>query len=85
MGAGGDEFAIIGYGKTEKDVEVFQEKLLDYVDAYNKSKKRPYEIHASFGIYYKIPSRNMSLEMCMQNSDRKMYANKAKYKEKRGK
>ena len=81
----GDEFAIIGYGKTEKDVEVFQEKLLDYVDAYNKSKKRPYEIHASFGIYYKIPSRNMSLEMCMQNSDRKMYANKAKYKEKRGK
>lgn len=79
---GGDEFAIalVGDNASEK-IEEIKRTILEDIDKFNNSKKKPYPISVSMGSVVKIPTINYDIERYIVEADRLMYADKAKFKE----
>ena len=81
---GGDEFSVACIGKTKRQVEEFRERFTGYLDRYNRTSGKPYQLYASLGIYCEVPTKNSTIEDAMNCSDKKMYKNKLMSKRKRG-
>lgn len=81
---GGDEFEIIAKGVTEAQGLSFLQELENYLEAFNHSCEKKYEIHASCGYACRIPLPGDSMEGFIKESDAIMYENKVKNKTRRG-
>lgn len=81
---GGDEFEIIAKGVTEAQSLSFLQKLEMYLDTFNRSGQKKYDIHASCGYAYRIPKRDDTMERFIKESDAIMYENKVRNKTRRG-
>lgn len=81
---GGDEFEIIARGVTESEGLSFLQKLEQYLQEFNDSADKEYQIHASCGYACRIPLPEDSMEQFIKESDEIMYQNKQKNKLRRG-
>lgn len=81
---GGDEFEIIARGVTEAQGLSFLHEMEKYLDAFNDSGQKQYEIHASCGYACRIPLPDDTMERFIKESDAIMYENKVKNKTRRG-
>ena len=55
-----------------------------YLDDFNASNEKEYDIHASFGAIRRVPKADDTLESFIKESDEVMYMNKVANKAKRG-
>lgn len=81
---GGDEFVVVASDITEETGVQWMKNIEKYLDDYNKSGAKPYQIHASFGYTFKVPETEDSLETYIKTSDEMMYENKIANKTRRG-
>ncbi len=81
---GGDEFVILASNIAPDAAEHMLHSILGYLETFNDMGRKPYKIHASFGVICKIPNPLDSLETFMKESDELMYENKVTNKKKRG-
>lgn len=81
---GGDEFVILAKGIDEKEGKECLSKLQRYLDTFNHSGEKKYDIHASAGYVCRIPKEKESIETYTKESDGLMYQNKVINKVKRG-
>lgn len=81
---GGDEFVILAKGITTAEGELCLQKLEDFLEDFNASGEKEYEIHASTGFVCRIPTLEESIETYTKESDGAMYQNKVLNKAKRG-
>lgn len=78
---GGDEFIIVGKGTyTPEQVEEYKNGIESYLDRYNNSSGKPYEVHTSLGILCGVPGQNDTIEALFNKADALMYENKKKNK-----
>lgn len=74
---GGDEFVVAGVIDREDGyAEGFKNRVKAYLDAYNKTSGKPYEVIASIGITCKAPDGS-TVDDLIKASDDLMYADKA--------
>ena len=81
---GGDEFEIIVNNITEKQGLVCMGNVQRYLDEFNQSNEKEYDIHASFGSVCRVPKRKDTINNFIRESDEIMYSNKVVNKTKRG-
>ena len=81
---GGDEYYVIGQEDTEETVEACMKAIEAELDAFNATKQKDYEIHASYGYYYDVPEDGDILDDFVKVADRFMYHNKLENKKRRG-
>lgn len=81
---GGDEFEIIARGITESEGLSYLEKLEQFLQEFNASGAKEYDIHASCGYACRIPASDDSMEQFIKESDEIMYQNKLANKTRRG-
>ena len=83
---GGDEFIVVGKGSyTLEDIEEYKRNIESYLNRYNKSSGKPYEVHTSLGILCSVPSEHDTIETLFNKADALMYENKKKHKALRNK
>lgn len=74
---GGDEFVAACISKdTEEDV---RNRMNQFLDSFNASSDRPYEVSASIGIVSAVPNQGITLDEFIKAADEKMYEEKAKH------
>ena len=74
---GGDEFVVAGVVDREEGyADGFKNRVKAYLDAYNKTSGKPYEVVASIGITCKAPDGS-TVDDLIKTSDDLMYADKA--------
>lgn len=79
---GGDEFIVIGTARDESELEEYWERVQKRIEEYNR-KQPTAHLSMSFGYdIFKVGSKT-TLEECIQISDKKMYVEKRKKKEKK--
>lgn len=81
---GGDEFVILAKGITSQEGEECLKELETFLETYNSSADKEYDIHASSGFVCRIPTQEESIETYTKESDGAMYQNKVNNKRKRG-
>lgn len=81
---GGDEFVVVAKDIDEKQGSICMGKVERYLDSFNSTKQKEYDIHASFGAVYRVPKKRDTLQHFMKESDEVMYINKVTNKTKRG-
>ena len=81
---GGDEFVVIAKNVTEMEGRAWMVKMEKELERFNQSGKKPYDIHASYGITSRIPNKEDSMEQFIKESDEKMYRYKMVNKKSRG-
>ena len=81
---GGDEFEIIAEDIAENEGVHYLEELVAYLDAFNESGGKEYDIHASYGYACRVPSQQDTMEIFIKESDEIMYRNKVINKINRG-
>ena len=81
---GGDEYYVIGREDTEEAIEKCLKDIDAELDAFNATKKKDYEIHASSGYYFDVPGEHDILDDFVKVADRFMYHNKLENKKRRG-
>lgn len=81
---GGDEFEIIGRGMSEEEGVSYLEKLVKYLDDFNATDEKKYDIHASYGYTCRVPAEQDTMEGFIKVSDEIMYRNKMINKINRG-
>ncbi len=81
---GGDEYYVIGQEEAEETIEACLKAFDAELDAFNATKQKDYEIHASHGYYYDVPNANDTLDDFVKVADRFMYHNKLENKKRRG-
>lgn len=81
---GGDEFVVVAQNFNEKQGLVCMGKMEKYLDDFNESGEKEYDIHASFGAIRRVPKQEDTLESFIKESDEVMYMNKVANKTKRG-
>ena len=81
---GGDEFEIIAEDIAEDEGVHYLEELVAYLDAFNESGGKEYDIHASYGYACRVPSQQDTMEIFIKESDEIMYRNKVINKINRG-
>ena len=62
----------------------YLEELVAYLDAFNESGGKEYDIHASYGYACRVPSQQDTMEIFIKESDEIMYRNKVINKINRG-
>lgn len=80
---GGDEFIIYSGTLTEEQGQNMLEEIEAFLNRFNECREKPYEIHASTGYMYKIPTEDDNLETYIKHSDVMMYQNKIENKRRR--
>lgn len=73
---GGDEFYMLGIDYTEEMVSLYQERLDEYLEHYNKRDGLSYRVQASFGYELYTPEKNQTLQELLTKSDAAMYEQK---------
>lgn len=63
--------------------ELLIEKVHRYLDEFNASSGKPYQVDASIGLVSLIPDRSISLEEIIKEADERMYREKVKYHKQR--
>ncbi len=81
---GGDEYYVIGQDVDEKAVAECMNAIEKELEAFNASKKKKYEIHASSGYYVDVPSAEETMDDFIKVADSFMYHNKLENKKRRG-
>lgn len=81
---GGDEFVILAKGITPEEGDICLQELEQFLEDYNASGEKEYEIHASTGFVCRVPTDEESVETYTKESDAVMYQNKVINKVKRG-
>lgn len=81
---GGDEYYIIAPDADEASGVETLAKIDAELEAFNQTKKKAYEIHASSGYYYDVPHGDETLDDFIKVADRFMYHNKLENKKRRG-
>lgn len=81
---GGDEFEIIATNVTEKQGLVCMGNVQRFLDDFNASGEKEYQIHASFGAVCRVPKKKDTIGNFIKESDEIMYMNKIANKTKRG-
>ena len=66
---GGDEFEIIAEDIAEDEGVHYLEELVAYLDAFNESGGKEYDIHASYGYACRVPSQQDTMEIFIKESD----------------
>ncbi|MBQ8659435.1 MAG: diguanylate cyclase [Bacilli bacterium] len=77
---GGDEFVFITTEFCKEDFLNEYNKLIKYLDAYNKSGHKEYLIEVAMG--YNVINNKVNIEKAFEKADKKMYDNKRKMKNK---
>ena len=80
---GGDEFIVAGPENDNDTGELLIEKVHRYLDEFNASSGKPYQVDASIGLVSLIPDRSISLEEIIKEADERMYREKVKYHKQR--
>lgn len=74
---GGDEFAVVGFGKyTDDDIERHIELFNNYLEQYNRNSGKPYELSASIGICCRPFRAGDSVTEAAEYADKLMYESK---------
>ncbi|MCI5752497.1 MAG: diguanylate cyclase [Oscillospiraceae bacterium] len=74
---GGDEFAVVGFGNySEEDIEHHKEVFEQYLEHYNNTSGKPYELSASIGICCRPFKAGDSVTDAAEYADKLMYENK---------
>lgn len=74
---GGDEFAVVGFGQySEEDIERHKEVFERYLEHYNRTSGKPYEVSASIGICCRPFKAGDSVTEAAEYADKLMYENK---------
>lgn len=81
---GGDEFVILAKGISPEEGGRCLQEMEEFLEAYNASGEKEYDIHASTGFVCRIPTEEESIETYTKESDGAMYQNKVINKVKRG-
>lgn len=81
---GGDEFEVMAKDFNENHGLICMGKMEQYLDNFNNSGEKEYDIHASFGAVRRVPTKEDTLECFIKESDEVMYMNKIANKTKRG-
>lgn len=81
---GGDEFVVMAKGVTVDEGEGFLQRLEHYLEAFNETGGKGYDIHASAGYVCRIPTETETIETYTKESDGVMYQNKVINKVRRG-
>ena len=81
---GGDEFEVIARDFNENEGLICMGKMEKYLDNFNRSEEKEYNIYASFGVVRRVPTEEDTLERFIKESDEIMYMNKIANKTKRG-
>ena len=80
---GGDEFIVAGPENDNDTGELLIEKVHRYLDEFNASSGKPYQVDASIGLVSLKPDRSISLEEIIKEADERMYREKVKYHKQR--
>lgn len=81
---GGDEYYLIGQDMEEEEGVLCLSEMERELEKFNASKKKKYDIHASSGYYFDVPSEKDTLDDFIKVADRFMYHNKIENKKRRG-
>lgn len=81
---GGDEFEVVIKGISVGEGDAYMRRVDAYLEQFNASKEKEYEIHASYGYSCRVPQPGDSVERLTNESDQMMYANKIVNKTRRG-
>jgi len=73
---GGDEFAVLAFGSTDENPEVFITRLRDNIKTFNERGTLDYNISLSVGIVRYDPEKHSSLDELMARADQLMYEEK---------
>lgn len=75
---GGDEFIVVGIHDEEKHhPSKIMNSVNRYIDNYNRTSAKPYQIQLSMGAYSDIVRRNEDMKAMMDFADQVMYENKS--------
>lgn len=74
---GGDEFVAAYLPESSDDTEIFRQKISDYLNDFNATSNKPYEVSASIGIINAVPNQEINLDEFIKHADEKMYEEKA--------
>jgi diguanylate cyclase (GGDEF)-like protein len=78
---GGDEFIVLINEYPGSDIETLSERLQNKIDFFNAQSVKPYKLSISVGIIRNNPDKkNVALDELLSNTDKLMYAVKAKKK-----
>lgn len=80
---GGDEFVVIAEGVSEEEGLSWMHGIEDYLERFNASGQKEYDIHASYGYVWRALREDDSLETYIKESDEMMYRNKIENKRRR--
>lgn len=81
---GGDEFVVAGISSEEGYAKEFIAKVRAYLDEFNASSGKPYEVDASMGPVVGIPGGAITLEELIKEADVLMYEEKVRAHKARG-
>lgn len=81
---GGDEFVVIAEGITEEEGVRWMQGIEKYLESFNTSGEKEYDIHASYGYVCRVLKDEDSMETYIKESDEMMYKNKVENKRRRG-
>lgn len=81
---GGDEFTVYGSDYDDEMAKQFIDRFYDYLDSFNKSSKLEYQVTASHGYSIASYDKDNSLEYYIRLSDKRLYKDKKRRKEKYG-
>lgn len=77
---GGDEFAAVLISSDKRRYLKFEADFADALQIANEKANRPYDIHASMGLFV-VENLYDNIQSCIERADERMYNNKLKYKE----
>ncbi len=80
---GGDEFMVIGMARSEKEVEEYWGRVQEEIKAYNKNFKKKAKLSLSYGYDVFKADTTTYLEEYISATDKKMYLEKNRKKEKK--
>ena len=73
---GGDEFYIFATDYSQKKLDRFIERLNNFVESYNKSYSKAYDLAVSYGTYLTEADKNSKFDDLLKVSDTRMYEQK---------
>nr|MCR5167144.1 GGDEF domain-containing protein [Oscillospiraceae bacterium] len=73
---GGDEFYIFAVDYSQKKLDRFIERLNNFVESYNKSYSKAYDLAVSYGTYLTEADKNSKFDDLLKVSDTRMYEQK---------
>ena len=76
---GGDEFIVAGSLSSEAEADQYIKDVQSFLDDFNASSGKPYDVSASFGLVSAVPNESITLDEFIGQADEKMYAEKAKH------